>query len=56
MKSWDERYSGGDFLFGEEPNAFLVSRKAILAGRKSCLAVADGEGRNADIRIRWWTG
>jgi len=43
---WDERYSGEGFLFGTEPNAFLLSQQALLKPGASCLAVADGEGRN----------
>jgi cyclopropane fatty-acyl-phospholipid synthase-like methyltransferase len=43
---WNERYSGEDFFYGTEPNAFLVSQKARLKPGMRCLAVADGEGRN----------
>jgi len=43
---WDERYAGEDYHFGTEPNAFLVSQRALLAPGMNCLAVADGEGRN----------
>ncbi|MEO8331083.1 MAG: class I SAM-dependent methyltransferase [Gallionella sp.] len=43
---WDERYAGEDYLFGTEPNAFLVSQRHLLKPGMSCLAVADGEGRN----------
>ena len=43
---WDERYAGADYHFGTEPNAFLVSQRARLKPGMSCLAVADGEGRN----------
>ncbi len=43
---WDERYAGEDFFYGTEPNAFLVSQKALLRPGMRCLAVADGEGRN----------
>ncbi len=47
MKSmWDERYAQDDYLFGTEPNAFLVSQRELLKPGMSCLAVADGEGRN----------
>lgn len=44
--SWDERYASEDYLFGTEPNAFLVSQRDLLKPVMSCLAVADGEGRN----------
>jgi len=43
---WDERYSTPDYLFGTEPNAFLVSQADLLVPGQSALAVADGEGRN----------
>jgi 2-polyprenyl-3-methyl-5-hydroxy-6-metoxy-1,4-benzoquinol methylase len=43
---WDQRYASEDYLFGTEPNAFLVSQRHLLKPGMSCLAVADGEGRN----------
>ena len=43
---WDERYAQHGYLFGTEPNAFLVSQRALLRPGMRCLAVADGEGRN----------
>jgi cyclopropane fatty-acyl-phospholipid synthase-like methyltransferase len=46
MSVWNERYAGDEYHFGMEPNAFLVSQKALLKPGMSCLAVADGEGRN----------
>ncbi|ADE12436.1 SAM-dependent methyltransferase [Sideroxydans lithotrophicus] len=46
MSIWNERYSGEDYHFGTEPNAFLVTQKHLLKPGMSCLAVADGEGRN----------
>lgn len=46
MSIWDERYSGEEFFYGTEPNAFLVSQHGLLKPGMSCLAVADGEGRN----------
>ena len=46
MSVWDERYAGEEYLFGTEPNAFLVSQLHRLKPGMSCLAVADGEGRN----------
>lgn len=46
MSVWDERYSGEDYFYGTEPNAFLVSQTDRLQSGMSCLAVADGEGRN----------
>jgi 2-polyprenyl-3-methyl-5-hydroxy-6-metoxy-1,4-benzoquinol methylase len=46
MSIWNERYAGEDYHFGTEPNAFLVTQKQLLKPGMSCLAVADGEGRN----------
>ena len=46
MSVWDERYAGESYLFGTEPNAFLLSQQSLLKPGMSCLAVADGEGRN----------
>ena len=46
MSMWDERYAQDGYLFGTEPNAFLVSQRHLLKPGVSCLAVADGEGRN----------
>jgi SAM-dependent methyltransferase len=43
---WDKRFSTPDYVFGEEPNAFLVSQAALL-GKGQVLALADGEGRNS---------
>jgi cyclopropane fatty-acyl-phospholipid synthase-like methyltransferase len=43
---WNERYAGEEYHFGTEPNAFLASQVTRLKAGMSCLAVADGEGRN----------
>jgi SAM-dependent methyltransferase len=43
---WDKRFSTPNYVFGEEPNAFLVSQAARL-GQGHALALADGEGRNS---------
>ena len=43
---WDERFRREGFLFGEEPNQYLVSQAATLTKRRALL-VADGEGRNS---------
>lgn len=43
---WNERYAGEGYHFGTEPNAFLASQHSLLKPGMSCLAVADGEGRN----------
>lgn len=46
MSIWDQRYAGDEYHFGTEPNAFLVAQQHRLKAGASCLAVADGEGRN----------
>ena len=43
---WDHRYAGGDYLFGEAPNRFLISQASRLNRGQSALALADGEARN----------
>ncbi|HRN63172.1 MAG TPA: class I SAM-dependent methyltransferase [Luteimonas sp.] len=43
---WDARFSGEDYVFGIEPNAFLAAQAHRLQPGMSALAVADGEGRN----------
>jgi 2-polyprenyl-3-methyl-5-hydroxy-6-metoxy-1,4-benzoquinol methylase len=43
---WDERYTCDDYFFGTEPNEFLVAQRGLLKKGQTCLAVADGEGRN----------
>jgi hypothetical protein len=42
---WDDRYSDDEFVYGTEPNAFLVENSSKLAG--PVLSLAEGEGRNA---------
>ncbi|MDG1739272.1 MAG: class I SAM-dependent methyltransferase [Paracoccaceae bacterium] len=46
---WDKRYEGDEYLFGTSPAAFLADREQFLraSAGKTCLAVADGEGRNS---------
>lgn len=43
---WDERYETEEYVFGEQPNAFLASQVDLVRRHKRALAVADGEGRN----------
>lgn len=43
--TWNQRFAGGPYLFGEAPNAYLQAQAAHLAPG-TALAVADGEGRN----------
>jgi SAM-dependent methyltransferase len=46
FENWQLRYSIAEYVFGEEPNAFLVSKRGLLPKGARTLAVADGEGRN----------
>lgn len=43
---WDERYGGGEFVYGKEPNDFL-KEYAHLLPRGHVLCLAEGQGRNA---------
>ncbi|NLZ17571.1 MAG: class I SAM-dependent methyltransferase [Desulfobulbaceae bacterium] len=42
---WDERYSGNEYHYGTEPNAFLVEHYGLL--QNPVLSLSEGEGRNA---------
>jgi len=46
-ETWIKRFAREDFLFGEEPNAFLRAQAHRLRAGESVLCVADGEGRNS---------
>ena len=46
FERWQGRYSVPDYIFGEGPNYFIESCKALLPTSGKALAVADGEGRN----------
>ena len=46
FERWQTRYAVPDYIFGEEPNAFLAAQKALLPKSGRALAVADGEARN----------
>lgn len=45
--SWDERFQGNDFWFGEAPNAWLQQHAPLWTPGARVLCVADGEGRNS---------
>ena len=44
--SWDARFAKDGYLFGSDPNAFLVREAHHIPRAGQVLAVADGEGRN----------
>lgn len=48
---WNERYSSSEYVFGTEPNNFLVQHyRSIPKGQVLCLG--EGEGRNAVFLAR----
>jgi SAM-dependent methyltransferase len=47
QETWNARYAGDDYLFGESPNAFVRASASWLEGARTVLCVADGEGRNS---------
>lgn len=42
---WNDRYASSDWLYGTEPNSFLVEHYRLLSG--PVLSLSEGEGRNA---------
>lgn len=42
---WDERYAANEYVYGTEPNSFLVDHTHML--QAPILSLAEGEGRNA---------
>src|SRR5512140_3330862 len=44
---WEARFSVGEYLFGERPNAYLAAKAGLLAKGSRALSIADGEGRNS---------
>lgn len=44
---WNERFDQEEFIFGKEPNEYLVQQaKTFLKPANQVLCIADGEGRN----------
>ncbi|WP_009521523.1 methyltransferase domain-containing protein [Imbroritus primus] len=46
-RTWNERFSGEDYVFGREPNEYLRAQAELFAPGSRVLCVADGEGRNS---------
>ncbi|MCU0762046.1 MAG: class I SAM-dependent methyltransferase [Hydrogenophaga sp.] len=46
-ETWNQRFSGAAFLFGEKPNAWLQEQAHVWSQGQKVLCVADGEGRNS---------
>jgi hypothetical protein len=47
LETWNARFARDEYLFGEEPNAFLRANTHWMQSDDSVLCVADGEGRNS---------
>jgi len=47
VQTWNERFSGEDYLFGREPNEYLRAQASRLPPGGRALCIADGEGRNS---------
>ena len=45
--TWDRRFSASGYLFGTEPNAWLLEHAHRWHAGQRVLCVADGEGRNS---------
>lgn len=44
---WNERFDKEEFIFGKEPNEYLVGKtNQYLKSKDKVLCIADGEGRN----------
>lgn len=50
--NWDERYSGEEYVFGTEPNDFLVSVADKIRKGGKVLSLCEGEGRNGCFLAR----
>lgn len=47
IAQWEQRFaSTDDYVYGTEPNRFMVSKAGLLKPGMKVLALADGEGRN----------
>lgn len=44
--SWHERFSADEYIYGKEPNLFVVEAAGVLPTGK-VLCIAEGEGRNS---------
>lgn len=47
MNQWNKRFQNENYVFGTEPNAFLLEIQKRLQLSGDALAIAEGEGRNA---------
>lgn len=44
---WDDRYNTKNYIYGTNPNEFLVEYENQIIPRGKVLCLADGEGRNS---------
>jgi SAM-dependent methyltransferase len=44
---WNERYNRPDYVYGKDPNTFLVQAAKYIKPAGSILSLGEGEGRNA---------
>lgn len=47
MNTWDQRFQGAEYVYGEQPNAFIKDYVYYLKDSPNIAAYAEGEGRNA---------
>lgn len=47
LQAWNERFDRPEYIFGTEPNEYLVSKSHLLKPGQRALLVGDGEGRNS---------
>ena len=45
--TWNRRFSASGYLFGTEPNGWLVEHADLWEAGQRVLSIADGEGRNS---------
>ncbi len=47
MNIWDQHFSTTEYVYGEQPNAFIKDYVDFIKGYVNVAAYAEGEGRNA---------
>ncbi|TCI20570.1 bifunctional 2-polyprenyl-6-hydroxyphenol methylase/3-demethylubiquinol 3-O-methyltransferase UbiG [Exiguobacterium sp. SL-9] len=47
MSTWDKRFNTDEYVYGENPNAFVKQQAHLFKQGMRVLAIAEGEGRNA---------
>lgn len=49
---WEQKFESEEYVYGEEPNAFIEAHAYRLEAQKRIVAFAEGEGRNAVFLAR----